>query len=54
MTMKQPGASYYGQLTKAADDYGQQFAQGFDAKKESDLDLTDKDLDPIYVQAKAY
>jgi len=25
-----------------------------DADTESDLDITDKDLDPIYIQAKAY
>lgn len=43
----QPISSSYYQLIEGTD-------LELDADKESDLDITDKDLDPIYIQAKAY
>jgi len=43
----QPKSASYYLLTENTD-------RELDANKESDLDITDKDLDPIYIQAKAY
>ena len=43
----QPRSASYYMLTQETD-------REMDANAESDFDITDKDLDPIYIQAKAY
>ena len=46
--MEHERSPLYGQLTQATDYYI------LDKEWNSDFDITDQDLDPIYIQAKAY